>query len=486
MSGGLLMAVLLVLPGAAAWAGGSGDGALRMTVTVNGRSDSAVRPPSVRVGAQVVKRYRLENLGEARVHGVRVVDPGVPDGAVRCPRQSLAGLGEMECVARFRALPGPHLATARARGDVPSLGVLSSATARSGYTGVAGGLALTERVSVGGGRAAVTYTVANRGNRPLHAVRVEDTALPLGPGSVDCGGRAGTVALLPPGASARCTATVRRPPGTHRSTGLATGSDRVPTLDAGGALVPAPTLTARSSAAFTVPSPPRGAGGGGGSGGSGGDGGDGGSGVAGASAVGGGSGAGGGAGVAGVAGAVGGAGQVAGAAGAVGAAGAAAAGTGGATGAAGTAGTAGAAGVGGAPGAPAAPGLAPGAVGAVPPAVPPDGPRAVPPAAPPAVPPSVPRTAPARTAAPLPVGPPQGEPETASGTGDRQQQPQQQQPSRQQQPRQRAEAVPDDEGFLGRLRRRTREAHEFGVVTMLLLLLIPAAVAAALLGSRVK
>ncbi|MFI1713687.1 hypothetical protein [Streptomyces litmocidini] len=470
MSGGLLMAVLLVLPGAAAWAGGSGDGALRMTVTVNGRSDSAVRPPSVRVGAQVVKRYRLENLGEARVHGVRVVDPGVPDGAVRCPRQSLAGLGEMECVARFRALPGPHLATARARGDVPSLGVLSSATARSGYTGVAGGLALTERVSVGGGRAAVTYTVANRGNRPLHAVRVEDTALPLGPGSVDCGGRAGTVALLPPGASARCTATVRRPPGTHRSTGLATGSDRVPTLDAGGALVPAPTLTARSSAAFTVPSPPRGAGGGG-------DGGDGGSGVAGASAVGGGSVAGGGAGVAGVAGAVGGAGQIAGsagAAGAVGAAGAAAAGTGGAggatgaAGATGTAGAAGAAGVGGAPGAPAAPGLAPGAVGAVPPAVPPDGPRAAPPAV------------------PLPVGPPRGEPETASGTGDRQQQPQQQQPSRQQQPRQRAEAVPDDEGFLGRLRRRTREAHEFGVVTMLLLLLIPAAVAAALLGSRVK
>ncbi|MFI8910908.1 hypothetical protein ACIGW4_04720 [Streptomyces sp. NPDC053513] len=470
MSGGLLMAVLLVLPGAAAWAGGSGDGALRMTVTVNGRSDSAVRPPAVRVGAQVVKRYRLENLGEARVHGVRVVDPGVPDGTVRCPRQSLAGLGEMECVARFRALPGPHLAIARARGDVPSLGVLSSATARSGYTGVAGGLALTERVSVGGGRAAVTYTVANRGNRPLHAVRVEDTALPLGPGSVDCGGRAGTVALLPPGASARCTATVRRPPGTHRSTGLATGSDRVPTLDAGGALVPAPTLTARSSAAFTVPSPPRGAGGGG-------DGGDGGSGVAGASAVGGGSVAGGGAGVAGVAGAVGGAGQVAGAAGAagaVGAAGAAAAGTGGAggatgaAGATGTAGAAGAAGVGGAPGAPAAPGLAPGAVGAVPPAVPPDGPRAAPPAV------------------PLPVGPPRGEPETASGTGDRQQQPQQQQPSRQQQPRQRAEAVPDDEGFLGRLRRRTREAHEFGVVTMLLLLLIPAAVAAALLGSRVK
>ncbi|MFF9849344.1 hypothetical protein [Streptomyces litmocidini] len=463
MSGGLLV-VLLVLPGAAAWAGGSGDGALRMTVTVDGRSDSAERPPAVRVGAQVVKRYLLENLGEAQVYGVRVVDPGVPGGAVRCPRQRLAALGELECVARFRALPGVRLATARARGDVPSLDVLSSATARSGYVGVAGGLTLTERVSVGGGRAAVTYTVANRGNQVLHAVRVEDTALPLGPGAVDCGGRAGTVPLLPPGASVRCTATVLRPPGTHRSTGLATGSDRVPTLDAGGAPVPAPTLTARSSAAFTIPAPPGGAGVGGGSGGSGASGGSVRGGVAGVGGVGGGSG------VAGVPGTSGGAG-VAGAAGGAGTgAGAAGAGTAGA-------GT----GAGGAPGAPAVPGAPAAVPGGVPQAVPPNAPPSVPRAAPTPVPPT-----PARTAGSVPAAPSQGVPETVPGIGDRQQQQQQQQQDQQRQQRQRAEAVPDDEGFLGRLRRRAREAHEFGVVAMLLLLLIPAAVAAALLGSRVK
>ncbi|WP_432127125.1 hypothetical protein [Streptomyces sp. bgisy082] len=44
----------------------------------------------------------------------------------------------------------------------------------------------------------------------------------------------------------------------------------------------------------------------------------------------------------------------------------------------------------------------------------------------------------------------------------------------------------DDEGFLGRVRRRGREARELGVATTLLLILIPAAVAAALLGSRRK
>lgn len=270
VSGALLVVVLLLLPGAVAWAGGAGDGALRMTVTVNGRPDGAARPTAVRAGAPVEKRYRLVNHGEAHLYAVRILDPGVPGGALRCPGEPLAALGEMECVARFTALPGVHLDTARAEGDIPSLGRTVAATARSGYSGVSGSLGLTERVSLGGrgagragrsvgaapdGTATVTYTVTNRGNQPVRAVRVEDPALRLGPGAVDCGAGTGTLALLAPGASARCTATVLRPPGTHRSTGLATGSDRVPTYDAAGVLVPAPALTARSSAAFTIASP---------------------------------------------------------------------------------------------------------------------------------------------------------------------------------------------------------------------------------------
>lgn len=476
------MAVLLLLPGAGAWAGGVGDGGLRMTVTVNGRADSGTPAAAVRVGAQIVKRYRLVNRSEAHLYGVRVVDPGVPGGSVPCPRRPLAALGEMECVARFPALPGARLATARAEGDVPSLGLRMHATARSGYTGVAGGLALAERVSVGAGgagragravgvapagTATVTYTVTNRGNRPVHAVRVEDPALRLGPGAVNCDG---TVALLAPGASARCTATVRRPPGTHRSTGLATGSDRVATYDAGGRLAPAPTLTARSSATFTIASPRAAAGGAGaGSGGAGGVGGAVGVGGAAAGAVGGGAagvggvvGAGGAGGAAGVAGAAGSAG-VAGAAGASGAA--SAAGTAGAASAAGAAGATGAAGAAGAaPGAPGLPGTAPQAP-APPGGIPPGG---IPPAA---VPPAPSRAAGASTApAPARVAPPRAVPDVA-GVSEAV-------------PRTTTSAARDDEGFLGRLRRRAREAHEFGVVAMLLLLLIPAAIAAALLGNR--
>ncbi|MFF7439840.1 hypothetical protein [Streptomyces sp. NPDC008122] len=452
MSGGLLMAVLLVLPGGVARAGGVGDGALRMTVTVDGRAGTAERPPAVRVGAQVVKRYRLVNRGEAHLYGVRVVDPGVPAGAVSCPRRPLAALGEVECVARLRALPGVHLASARAQGDIPSLGRTIGAVARSGYSGVAGGLALTERVSVTGGRAVIAYVVSNTGNLALHGVRVADTALRLG--TVDCG--RGGIARLVPGASARCTATVRLPPGTHRSTGLATGSDRVPTYDAFGDLVPAPTVTTRSSAAFTVAAPRVAAAGEGRGGGTGG-------GAGGASA-----GAGASTGARGAAGSSGarGAGAGAGGAGSARASGAPGAprttGTVGTAGTAGTVGTPGSTGTTGTSGtAGALAGIGSGASslsGGAPQAAPSSVPRSAPPSPPGAAPPVGRETVP---------GPP-APPRTDLGTGQRP----------------RVQAVPDNEGLLGRLRRRAREAHEFGVVAMLLLLLIPAALAAALLGNR--
>ncbi|MFD3723632.1 hypothetical protein [Streptomyces sp. NPDC058671] len=535
MSGGLLVVLLvlvpvvpLALPANLARAGGVGDGALRLTVTVNGRGDSRQRPPAVRAGTDAVKRYRLVNRGEAHLYGVRVVDPEVPAGSVRCPAGPLPALGEVECVAGFRAAPGLHRGTVHAEGTVPSLRKRLTATAGAGYTGIAGSLGLTERVTVGGGSTAgrsvgsgsgrgvgsgsglavgrgtatVTYTVTNHGNRPLQAVRVRDTALGLRDGSVDCAGHPGTVPRLAPGASAHCTATVRRPPGTHRSTGVASGSDRVTTYGPGGARVAAPMLVARSSAVFTVVGPGGSVGGSGGvsSGGT----------VGGTApgAVGGslwgpvgdsvrGAGA-----APGVLGApVPGAGAAPGAAAAVpgaaaaavpGAPAAAEAGPGAAAAAAAAAaagaalpgaaapgaGAPGAAAPGaalpgaGAPGAaaPGGAGVPPGALAAA--GLPPAGvlPGAVPPAA---VPPL------------LPIGPPGSGDGTGTdpgsgvgvtaGTGVG---------GVVSPPAARRAAALDSEGFLGRLRRRGREAGEFGVVTMLLLLLIPAAVAAALLGNR--
>ncbi|WP_329622415.1 hypothetical protein OG357_19880 [Streptomyces sp. NBC_01255] len=450
MRGGLLVGLLvlpcLALPGLpGAWAaGGVGDGALRMTVTVNGRGHSGLRPPAVRVGAQVVKRYRLVNSGEAHLYGVRVVDPAVPAGAVRCPGRTLAALGELECVARFPAVGGVRRATARVEGDIPSLRRRLTATARTGYTGVAGGLRLTERVTVpgagagagrglgvgsgsgsgsGAGSVGVAYTVTNRGNRAVHAVRVEDPGLGLAPGSLDCGAGGGTVAVLAPGASARCTAVVRRPPGTHRSTGIASGSDRVTTYGPGGERLLAPTLTARSSAVFTLPRrasvaapKPNRPGSGGAPGGSAVPGAPGGVGVAGAT------------GPAGPAGPA----EVAGAAGAPAIPGGAAGGTAAAAGAV----------------------VAPGGAGVATGAVPVPAPPPPPPPAPPAV----------------------GPDGTQPVAGER--------PGTTTAPAALRAAAPDDEGFLGRLRRRGREAHELGIVITLLLLLIPAAIAAALLGNR--
>ncbi|MEU2659071.1 hypothetical protein ABZ615_27600, partial [Streptomyces sp. NPDC007325] len=252
--GVLALPCLALAGGGGAWAGGAGDEALRVSVTVNGRGYGADGPTPVRAGRDVVKRYRLVNRGGADLYGVRVRDPGIPSGAdVRCPRRTLVGLTSMECVARFRALPGARTATVRAEGRIPSLGLTAAATARSGYTGVTGSLVLGERVRPGAAGATLTYTVTNRGNRALRDVRVTDPALGLSGDAVDCGGRPGLVPVLAPGAAARCTATVRRPSGTHRSTGLATGTDRIGTYAPGGRLVPAPLLTARAAGSFTVP-----------------------------------------------------------------------------------------------------------------------------------------------------------------------------------------------------------------------------------------
>ncbi|WP_282696385.1 hypothetical protein [Streptomyces sp. CC208A] len=432
----MLPCLLVVGNGGVARAGGVGDKALRMTVSVNGLGSGGQRPVAVRAGGEVVKRYRLENRGEADLYGIRVRDPGVPAGAVRCPRRVLGALGTMECVARFRALPGDRRAAVRAEGDVPSLGRTLAATASAGYVGVSGALALTERAAPGprSDTAVVAYTVTNHGNRPLHDVRLADPGLKLAGRDVACGARAGIVPRLAPGASARCTATVRRPPGVHRSTGVATGTDRVATYAPDGRLVPAPLLTARASASFTVPEEERkrerGVVGGGGGGASG------------------------------------------------------AGGTGGTGGTSGTGGAPGAAGAPGAPGTAAAPPLASGVFPVGPPApdpvpegeeggapaAPPDGTggREVEAAAPEAVPPvvregsAVPATPPAK-ALPTEVPPPEVPPTEAP---------------------QQATGVVGDEGFLGRLRRRGREADEMGVVVMLLLLLVPAALAAALLGNR--
>lgn len=476
-SAALFLLPLLLLPAGAptAQAGGAGDGALGMSVTVNGAGGSNAR--AVRAGGTVLKQYRLVNRGEADLYGVRIADPGVPGDLVRCPAKPLAALRTMVCTARFRALPGTHTATARATGDIPSLNKRLTADARSGYEGVAGALRLTETVRVGSpagrrgrtapraapgpGTAVVGYTVTNLGNHPVHTIRLTDAVLGAG---IDCGtGPAATLPVLAPGASAGCTATVRRPPGTHRSAGTATGSDRVTTFGEHGETVPAPELTAHASALFRVVA----AVGDGGAGGGGGGGGDGG--VPGAppsvrggvrpGAVGTGSGAG--TGTAGGAGA--GAGGAAGAPGAPGAPGglAGAAGvTGGAPGGgAGLAAAPGGAGAGavrgaGAGGAGAGAGAAAGTVagaGVVAGARPPG-------ARPPGVPPARP-------------------PGAADGTtrpGDGITPPATRVPT----------AVPADEGLLPRLQRRYRELPRLGVVLTLLLLLIPAAIAAALFGSR--
>ncbi|MEU5899508.1 hypothetical protein [Streptomyces venezuelae] len=234
---------------------------LALQVTVNTRPGLGALNPGIRTGAAVVKSYRLTNRGGADLHDVRVHDPAMPGAAIRCPGgldrvRMLAGLRSVYCTATAPARPGPWVGDVRAVGQQPYLRAMVQATARSGYAGVGAALGLTETARVTGpDRAEVHYVVANHGNKPVHGVRVTDPALPAE--RIGCAGSAQpVVAHLAPGARATCVAVVRRAPGTYESRGQADGSDLLRTLDVRGGAVAPPRLTARSSARFTLRAPP--------------------------------------------------------------------------------------------------------------------------------------------------------------------------------------------------------------------------------------
>ncbi|MER0443759.1 hypothetical protein ABR738_04105 [Streptomyces sp. Edi4] len=230
-----------------------------MTVTVNTRPGTGALRPGIRVGSPVVKVYRLTNHGEADLSGVRVSDPDVPGALIRCAGElgrfgQLAALSSATCTAELPATPGTHTAWVVASGVVPSLDLRLRASERSGYGGVAGVLDLSENVRlISFTEAELHYVLANLGNRTVYGIQLVDPV--LAPGPFDCGGRA-DVPDLAPGASVTCVVRVRRAPGSYTSAATATGSDRTDTLSPAGLSVPPPLLTARSSASFVLPALP--------------------------------------------------------------------------------------------------------------------------------------------------------------------------------------------------------------------------------------
>ncbi|MFE6161658.1 hypothetical protein ACFQ7F_22410 [Streptomyces sp. NPDC056486] len=250
-------------------ADGPGSHGLALEVTVNTRPGLGALHPGIRTGAAVVKSYRLVNRGGADLYEVRVRDPGLPGAVIRCPGgrdrvPMLTGLRSVRCTAIGAARPGAWVGEVRATGQQPYLraGAMRAstrslraggvqATARSGYTGVGAALALTETARVTGPQQAeVRYVLVNHGNRPVHGVRITDPV--LAPGRIACVGGRPVVARLAAGARAACTAVVRRPPGTYISGGRADGSDLLRTLGPRGEAVIPPRLTARARARFTL------------------------------------------------------------------------------------------------------------------------------------------------------------------------------------------------------------------------------------------
>ncbi|WP_125511051.1 hypothetical protein [Streptomyces sp. WAC 01529] len=256
----LILVCAVALPGGGrATADGAGNGGLALQVNVNSRPGTGAMEPGIRVGDPVHKVYRLINRTGADLYDVRVTDPALPRGtAVTCGGRGtvamLRGLSSTTCAAESRALPGVRAADVTAVGRIPSLNMESRARARAGYRGIGGALALAQTVGVTQQLGVIQYVVANRGDRVVHDVRVSD-ALPQAK-VVDCGGGRPVVPQIAPGRSAVCRSHARAAPGTYVSRGFAEAGDRTPTLGRSGALVPPPRLTARSSVQFTLLAPP--------------------------------------------------------------------------------------------------------------------------------------------------------------------------------------------------------------------------------------
>ncbi|MFB9393831.1 hypothetical protein ACFFS0_31085, partial [Streptomyces coeruleoprunus] len=254
---GLLLGVVAWPPHAAA--DGAGAAALTLSVTVNGKPGRGAERRGIRTGHAVVKHYRLTNRSGADLHRVTVTDPAAPGKALRCPGGQgfwMRGLTSVVCTSKVPAAPGRHTTTVRARAEVPSLGMRPAASARAGYVGVTGALALSVAVvEAVAPRAVLHYVIANPGNRPVYGLRLTDPGLPQA--RFVCGGRPGTPPFLPAGGTVVCVAQLTGlPPGTYRSTPEVQGTDLLTTLGPRCALVPPPPLMARATAPFTLTAPP--------------------------------------------------------------------------------------------------------------------------------------------------------------------------------------------------------------------------------------
>ncbi len=254
----LLTTLVSAALGGRAAADGAGENGLALRVSVNSRPGVEALSTGIRVGDPLVKTYRLVNRTGTDLYDVRVDDPGLPGVAIRCPDgdrvRMLRGLSSATCTAMTTARSGVWAAEVLASGRIPYLHTEARARARSGYEGVGGTLALSESVRVTGQEATIRYVVTNTGNRPVHDVRVSD---PLVSATViDCAGGRPVVVRLDPGRPALCRVVIRRGPGAYISQGVAEGSDRLTTLGRSGASEAPPKLIARAATRFVVPALP--------------------------------------------------------------------------------------------------------------------------------------------------------------------------------------------------------------------------------------
>ena len=243
--------------------GGEDRYALVLSVATNtvGRPGVPVRP-----GERLVRSYRLHNLAEYPLHGLRLVDPQAPGGAITCPHgDRLPGLVDETCTAVLKAGAAAGLRLVRVEASARAPGEYSDpiTSAEAGYLGRASGLTLRREVGPDTALRSLPgpvrpellrYRLAAPGSVSVQQLRLTDPL--LAGGRLDCGGGSGLPDRLAAGATLDCTVVVPARPGVHLGTARALGAAEDGAVAEDGRPLPPVDLAAEATGGYTVAAPP--------------------------------------------------------------------------------------------------------------------------------------------------------------------------------------------------------------------------------------
>jgi uncharacterized repeat protein (TIGR01451 family) len=205
--------------------------ALSIEKATNGQDADAAPGPTIPVGSTVTWTYVVTNTGNVPLSNIAVTDDR--EGAITCPKSTLAAGEQMTCTKNGTATAGQYSNLGTASGSFN--GTTVQDTDPSHYFGAAPALSMLKKTNgtdnnsapgptvVVGSTVTWTYQVTNTGNVPLSNIAVTDDRLPNS--AISCTGAPGGSNVIPSlavGASVTCQASGQAQAGQYANVGTAT------------------------------------------------------------------------------------------------------------------------------------------------------------------------------------------------------------------------------------------------------------------------